>query len=129
MDMSSFNDISLRETVLKDRSHPIDGSPLFRVYLQLSGFAPDRWGACFDTFWNRVVFYSMKRHTGVEGDALWIECVPEEVKSHHLAQLHRAVSETNKAYRTLLRQQAESNTAQHEKEVRDCKRLDSLGNS
>jgi hypothetical protein len=122
-----FNDISLTGKPLKDRSYKIEGSPYFRIYLELSESAPDEWSILFDTHWRTEVFYNLKHNAGVEGDALWIECPPEEVKKIHIEHLSAAVAVTNDRHRAWHQEQARAEILQAEKERQNQQRLDDLG--
>lgn len=119
-----FRDITLGEH-LSDRSHPLKGA-MYRVYLKLSEPPPSEWSDAFEHIWRREVYYSMKRPVGIEGGAIWIECVPEEIKQHHRKELEKAFSQTNTRYREWLRQE-EAARATEESEARaHRKRLDDL---
>ena len=50
------------------------------------------------TTWQTLI-YPLKRPTGVDGDSIWIDCIPEEVGTHHLERLESAVEQSNKKYR------------------------------
>ncbi len=80
-----------------ERSHSLDGG-MVRIFFRLSGPPPLGWSYVFTTTWQTVA-YPLKRPTGVGGDSIWIDCIPEEVGMHHLERLKRAVEEANQKYR------------------------------
>lgn len=80
-----------------ERSHAIPGG-MVRIFFRLSGSPPLGWSYVFMTTW-QVLLYPLKRSTGVDGDAIWIECIPEEVGTHHLERLESVVEQANKQYR------------------------------
>ncbi len=87
-----------------DRSHAITGEAA-RVYFQLSGPPPLGWSYIFTTIWQTTA-YPAKGQAGVENDALWIDCVPEEVVKHHFGRLTAAVQQANQQYGQKAQQQA-----------------------
>ena len=80
-----------------ERSHAIAGG-MVRIYFRLSGPPPLGWSYVFMTTWQTLI-YPLKRPTGVDGDSIWIDCIPEEVGTHHLERLESAVEQSNKKYR------------------------------
>jgi hypothetical protein len=72
--------------------------PLVRMYFQLSEPPPLGWSYIFTTIW-RSLAYPTKRQTGVEMDAIWIDCIPEEVETNHIRQLEDALTQTNDIYK------------------------------
>jgi len=73
-------------------------SALMHVALCLSASAPSEWSDYFNQRWKQH-FYMMKRSASVSGNRLEIYCVPEELKSDHLSELKKIISESNHAYR------------------------------
>lgn len=78
---------------------------LVRVYFKLSEPPPLGWSYIFTTVW-RSLEYPLKRQTGVERDAIWLECIPSEVATGHLQQLEEAVAQTCAIYRREAQEQA-----------------------
>jgi len=79
-----------------ERCHATKGD-LVRVFFQLSDPPPLGWAYIFTSVW-RSLAYPRKRPTGVEGDAIWIDCMLEEVATCHWAQLEYAIMQTNAIY-------------------------------
>ena len=98
-----FNDLRV-VGLATERCHTKDGS-LVRVHFRLSGLPPLGWSYIFTTVW-QAVQYSEKRPAGVEGDVIWIDCVPEEVGLYHLEKLEKSVAQTNAEFRAKAQQQA-----------------------
>jgi hypothetical protein len=113
--------------LLSERCYVVEGS-ILRIYLQFSDTPPLGWSYMFSLVW-QAVQYPAKRPAGVEGDTIWIECAPNEVKQYHLAELEGAVAQTNEYYRS---SQVESVVAEQQEEELDSQiqaQLDELANS
>ena len=91
-----FQDLSITG-LIGERCYAIEGS-ILRIHLRLSEPPPLGWSYLFTQVWQGVE-YPGKRPAGIEDNALWIECAPEEVRACHLAQLEQALAETNSRYR------------------------------
>lgn len=97
MDNSKKSFQDLRITGLdSERSHAIAGA-LVRIYFQLSEPPPLGWSYIFTTTW-QAARNPLKRQAGMEGDAIWIECIPEEVGASHIEALASTVTGTNVKY-------------------------------
>lgn len=90
-----FHDLKITG-VIEDRCQVIAG-PAVRVYLQLSEMPPVGWSYQFHLAWQAAP-HALARRVGIEGDALWIECVPAEVLTHHWRDLESAVARANACY-------------------------------
>jgi len=100
---TSFQGLKLAG-LLADRCHPIKGD-LVRIYFQLSEPPPLGWSYLFTNVW-RGLGCPMNRQTGVDGDAIWLDCIPEEVAASLWSQLEQALLETNAIYQNKAREQA-----------------------
>ena len=100
---TSFQGLKLAG-LLADRCHPIKGD-LVRIYFQLSEPPPLGWSYLFTNVW-RGLGCPMNRQTGVAGDAIWLDCIPEEVAASLWSQLEQALLETNAIYQNKAREQA-----------------------
>jgi hypothetical protein len=110
--------------VLKDRSFEADRGH-FRIYFQLSCEPDGAWAQLFDGVWENTI-YSMKRRAGIEGDALWVLCPPEEVQKYHVEELKKAVAETNSRFKAWQANEAAARQRKADVEKQGQKRLDSL---
>ena len=99
----SFQDLKITG-LDTEHSHAIAGA-MVRVYFRLSDPPPLGWSYVFATTWS-TVDYPLKRPAGVESGTIWIDCIPEEIATHHFEQLQSAVARTNATYRDGARQQA-----------------------
>jgi hypothetical protein len=86
-----------------DRCHIIEGS-MVRVHFRLSSPPPLGWSYIFTTVWQSVQ-YPQKRPAGVEGDFIWIDCVPAEVRPNHIQKLEQAVARANLEYQSSVQTQ------------------------
>jgi hypothetical protein len=112
-------------SLLRDRCFPVQG-PIVRVYLQLSRPPPLGWPSMFTVAWQNIS-YPEKRPAGVEGDSLWIECIPGEVMTLHIEHLAQGVAEANASHRLTLRDQAMEQIKQMELNTMIAAQLDDLG--
>lgn len=69
----------------------------------------------------------IKRQTGVEQDAIWIDCVPEEIAKVHQKQLEYAVEQASAIYRQEAKQQAEDQVRQAESHHQFRSKVEKLG--
>jgi len=122
----SFQDVKITG-LLSERCYVIEGS-ILRIYLQFSDDPPLGWSYMFSMVW-QTVEYPAKRPAGVEGDTLWIECAPKDVKEYHLAELERAVAQTNAYYRDSQEQRVAAEQQEQEWDSQVQAQLDELGRS
>jgi hypothetical protein len=92
--------------VIEDRCYTVSGMSA-RIYLKLSQTPPLGWSYIFTTIWRKVQ-YPMKCEAGMEDGAIWVECPPAEFKQNHLAELERAVAETNQYFHAREQQRVEA---------------------
>jgi len=100
---TSFQGLKLAG-LLADRCHPIKGD-LVRIYFRLSEPPPLGWSYLFTNVW-RGLGLPLKRQAGVDGDAIWIDCIPEEVTASLSNQLEQALRQTDAIYQKKAREQA-----------------------
>jgi hypothetical protein len=89
--------------LIKERCY-VTQRPLARIYLELSDSPPLGWSYILMSRWQTAAC-TEKARIGIDADTLWIECEPVSLKSHHLPELQKAISETNYRYRTALQDQ------------------------
>ena len=90
--------------LLPELCHPIKGD-LVRIYFRLSESPPLGWSYLFTNIW-RGLGCPLNRQTGVDGDAIWIDCIPEEVAASLGSRLEQTLRETNAIYQQKAREQA-----------------------
>jgi hypothetical protein len=98
---------------------------LVRIYFQLSEPPPLGWAYVFTTVW-RSLANPMKRQVGVERDAIWIDCAPDEVATCHLKELEYAVAQTSTIYCQEARKQASDQAHQAESHAQLRSKLEAL---
>ncbi len=86
-----------------EHSHVVEG-PLVRIHFRLSAQPPLGWSYIFTTVW-KAAQYPEKRRAAVQGDLVWLECIPQELTESHIAQLENAVAQTNTEYQASTQQQ------------------------
>lgn len=123
---AQFQDLSITG-LIGERCYPVDGSTL-RIHLQLSAPPPLGWSFLFTQVWQTTA-YPGKRPVGIEGDALWIECAPEDVRGIHLAHLEQALAQTNEHYRAQHLQKQLAAERQRELSRQTQLKLDALARS
>jgi len=72
------------------------------------------------------VQYPLKRQAGVEGDMIWIECLPEEIASNHFVELEKALAQTDEKYRARLQHQSLRTRHQTQLDAEILSQLDNL---
>lgn len=55
------------------------------------------WSYLFIRAWQSMV-HAHERRVGIDDGAIWIECAPAELKSHHLTELESAVAQANQQF-------------------------------
>lgn len=99
----AFTGLSITGLAL-EHCHVIEGS-LARIYFRLSGTPPLGWSYVFTQVWQATV-PTKKRQAGVEADAIWLECAPEEIAGGYLEDLKNVVVQANEKFLDSVRQQA-----------------------
>lgn len=116
VDLSGFVDISI-SGVDKARTYsPDPAKALFNVYFSLSTYPPSEWVEIFDAE-RRFPRHTMWRKAWVEGNAVVVYCVPEEVKKYHLRDIKQDVASANTKYREYLQRQDRRRAREAEREV------------
>ena len=118
-----FKDITITGNVLEDRSFIVRDSVL-RIYLQLSDTAPLGWAYMFTNCWQALK--EARPPAGIEGDSVWIECVPAELPEHHLPALEKCAAQTNECFRPSLRQKAVAQQAKRQLDLQARTQLQEL---
>jgi len=123
---AQFQDLGITG-LIGERCYAIEGS-ILRIHLRLSDAPPLGWSYLFTQVW-QAVDYPGKRPVGIEGDALWIECAPEEVRNCHLPQLEQALDQANERYRAQHTQKEMAAERQRELSRLTHMKLDELARS
>ena len=119
----SFQSLKIVRMAL-EACHPTKDD-LVRIYFQLSEPPQLGWAYIFTTVW-RSLAYPLKRQAGVERDAIWIDCLPDEVTNAHLRHLEYAVAQTSAIYCQEAREQAQDEVRQAEQHAQLRSKLDEL---
>lgn len=90
--------------LIEDRCHLVDG-PVTRIYLRLSQPPPLGWSHLFNLAWLSGP-HSVPRRIGIEGDSVWVECVPSELLTH-LPELEAATDQANAGHIAALQRSEE----------------------
>jgi hypothetical protein len=109
--------------LVEDRCHLVDG-PVARIYFQLSQPPPLGWSHLFNLAWLAVA-HSVPRRIGIEGDSLWIECVPSELFTH-LPELEAALDQANAGHIAALQRREERMRERQELEAQTRSQLTAL---
>ena len=123
---AQFQDLGITG-LIGERCYAIEDS-ILRIHLRLSNAPPLGWSYLFTQVW-QATEYPGKRPVGIEGDALWIECAPEEVRACHLPQLEQALAQTNARYRAQHLQKEIAAERQRELSRQTHMKLDELARS
>jgi hypothetical protein len=99
-----FTDIKI--VSLEDQlTAPSPNNPTLRlIYLKLSQTPPPLWTKTF-TDSRKIARHPRWRHAWIDRRFIVIECVPEEIETHHLRDLKQDVAKANAAFNAYLDQQ------------------------
>ena len=100
-----FKELRITCSILEDRCYTIHGD-VVRIYLQLSHTPPLGWSFMFTSLWQMEEPNGARPRAGVEGDAIWIECSPAEMRASYLPELECVVGQANACFRPSLQQKA-----------------------
>lgn len=113
--------------VASERCYSVEGST-FRIYLSLTSPPPPGWSYRFALVW-QAMEHSAKRPLGIDGDTIWIECPPEEVRAIHLAELEQAIAIANERHQRAIEQKEAALERQRELLRQTQAQLDELADS
>jgi hypothetical protein len=82
--------------LLEERCYVVKG-PFVRLHLQLSEPPPVGWSYLFTRAWQEAP-HVLERDVGIEGDVIWITCIPAEFIDYHLPELEAAITMANGRY-------------------------------
>lgn len=77
------------------------------IYLKLSQTPPPLWTKTF-TDSRKIARHPRWRHAWIDRKFIVVECVPEEIETHHLRDLKQDIAKANTAYREYLQKQSHS---------------------
>ena len=99
--MMAFEDLTITGLDIS-RIRQSDKAPGLRhMFLSLSATPSSAWADIFSAE-RRFPRHTMWRKAWVEGAAIVVDCVPEEIETHHLSDLSEDVKNTNQKYREYL---------------------------
>jgi len=81
-----------------------DNPALRYIYLRLSQTPPPLWQKYFAES-RKIARHPRWRHIWVDRKYLVVECVPEEIETHHLKDLKHDIAHANSIYRQYLQHQ------------------------
>jgi hypothetical protein len=104
IDFSDIKIVSLED----DMTVESPNNPALRyIYLKLSQTPPPLWQKHFAES-RKVARHTKWRHIWIDRKFLVVECVPEEIETHHLGDLKKDVFYANSKYREYLKLQNRS---------------------
>jgi hypothetical protein len=123
--MEEFIDINLvgLDITLTRQSNTAPG--LRHMFLKLSQIPSSAWVEIFMAE-RALPRHMMWRDAWIEGDAIVVDCVPEEIQQHHLADLKQDVANSNKKYRDFLRRDHGEKQRRQQAEEAEKKRLEEI---
>jgi hypothetical protein len=124
LDLSGFIDISISGVDKARTYNPDPAKGLFNVYFNLSAYPPSEWVEIFDAE-RRFPRHTMWRKAWIDGDAVVVYCVPEEVKQYHLKDIKQDVATANAKYREFFQRQEQRIAREVEKEMLQRNNLNS----
>ncbi|MEI7748716.1 MAG: hypothetical protein WCI81_06545 [Chlorobiaceae bacterium] len=123
---TEFEDIRITGLDAKAMRDSDKGSAMRLMHLTLSKSPPSNWGILFDQE-RQFPRHSMWRRAWIEGRYIVVDCVPEEIGQHHLADLKQDVANTNQQYRAWLAQSAAASDRKQQEEKAERERIAALG--
>jgi len=109
-----------------ERTRPSSrASGLRHMYLTLSASPSRAWSQLFDQE-RQFPRHNMWRRAWIEGNAIVVDCVPEEIALYHLNDLKQDVAEANQKYRQYLGQSEAEQRRAVEVRAQEQKRLEDL---
>jgi hypothetical protein len=123
-DLGGFVDISISGVDKARTYNPDPEKVLFNVYFNLSAYPPSEWVEIFDAE-RRFPRHTMWRKAWIDGDAVVVYCVPDEVKKYHLKDIQQDVASANSKYREFLQRQDQRKAREAAKEVQQRNNLSS----
>jgi hypothetical protein len=101
VDFTDIKIVSLEDEL----TAPSHSNPLLRyVYLKLSATPPPGWTKAFNQS-RKIARHPKWRNVVVDRKFLVVECVPEEIETHHLRDLKQDIAFANAEYRAYLEHQ------------------------
>jgi hypothetical protein len=102
-------------------------SGLRLMYLTLSDTPPNEWVELFEAE-RAFPRHSMWRSARVIGTHIEIDCVPEELEKHHLADLKQDVASANKKFDEWAKREGERLLREVEEDHAERKRINDIAN-
>lgn len=106
-----FHDLSIAG-LQEDRCYRVEGAGV-RIFLQLSEAPPVGWSYLFIRAWQAMA-HPLERRVGIEGDVIWIECAPAELRESQLPELQAAITQANEDYWSARQRRIEEARQQNE---------------
>jgi hypothetical protein len=92
------------------------------IYLKLSQTPPPLWQKYFEES-RKIARHARWRHIWIDRKFLVVECVPEEIETHHLNDLKLDVSRANSNYRHYLQHRVRADLQQEKTQLIERDRL------
>jgi hypothetical protein len=122
---ATFEDISITGLATERTRASRNGSGLRHIFLTLSAKPPAAWVELLKAE-RQFPRHTMWREVWVEGDAIVIDCAPEEIEKYHLRDLKEGVASTNKKYRDYTARIEAQQHREHERKAKEREGLEDL---
>ena len=122
---TSFTDIKITGLDAAATQHSPTASGLRLMHLSLSGTPSDVWCQIFAAE-RQFPRHSMWRRAWVDGAFIVVDCVPEELESHHLSDLKADVVNSNTKYRCYLAKEAERAQSDRQAQQREREHIEDV---
>jgi hypothetical protein len=119
---ADFTDIKV--VSLEDElTAPSPNNPALRyVYLKLSATPPPGWQKAFAQS-RKIARHAKWRNIIVDRKFLVVECIPQEIETHHLRDIKQDIAYANAEYRKYLARQYHSENQGHQTQSLERERL------
>jgi len=102
--VTDFTDIKI-VSLEDDLTAPSPNNPALRyIYLKLSATPTPGWSKAFERS-RKIARHTKWRNVIVDRKYLVVECIPEEIETHHLRDLKQDIAYANREYRNYLEHQ------------------------
>ena len=122
---SDFTDITITDLDAEQTRQSDTAPGLRQMVLTLSAQPTAEWTQIFEAE-RQFPRHSMWRRAWIEGPAIVIDCVPEELEKYHLRDLQQDVANTNQKYREFLTKVEAQNQREKKAREEEDKRLNEL---
>jgi hypothetical protein len=122
---SEFKDITITGLATERTRQSDRAEGLRHMFLKLSVQPAAEWAQIFKAE-RQFPRHNTWRKAWIEGDSIVVDCVPEELETHHLKDLQVDLANTNLKYRDYLAKVEAQDRREQEAQAKENERLEDL---